>query len=67
MRYPVTLLTGFVSKLMVTPEGRVLTRRARHQRTLILMKVRIMDVGRVWDGMLCACVNEEGRDGGYRR
>jgi hypothetical protein len=27
------------------------------------MKVRIVGVGRVWDGMLCACVSEEGGDG----
>ena len=27
------------------------------------MKVRNMDVGRVWDGMMCTCVNEEGGDG----
>jgi hypothetical protein len=27
------------------------------------MKVRRMGVGRVWDGILCAYVNEEGGDG----
>ena len=27
------------------------------------MKVRIMVVGRVWDGMLCEYVSEEGADG----
>ena len=27
------------------------------------MKVRIMGVGRVWDGMLCTCVREVGGDG----
>jgi hypothetical protein len=27
------------------------------------MKVRIVDVGRVWDCMLCTCVSEEGGDG----
>jgi hypothetical protein len=27
------------------------------------MKVRSVDVGRVWDCMLCACVIEEGGDG----
>ena len=27
------------------------------------MKVRIMDVGRVWDGMMCTCMKEEGGDG----
>jgi hypothetical protein len=27
------------------------------------MKVRSVDVGRVWDCMLCACVREEGGDG----
>ena len=26
------------------------------------MKVRIVDVGRVWDCMLCTCVSEEGGD-----
>ncbi len=27
------------------------------------MKVRNMDVGRVWDGILYECVSEEGGDG----
>jgi hypothetical protein len=27
------------------------------------MKVRSVDVGRVWDCMLCTCVSEEGGDG----
>jgi hypothetical protein len=27
------------------------------------MKVRSVDVGRVWDCMLCACVSEEGGNG----
>jgi hypothetical protein len=28
-----------------------------------IMKVRNMGMGRVWDGILCTCVNEEGGDG----
>ena len=27
------------------------------------MKVRIVDVGRVWDCMLCTCMSEKGGDG----
>ncbi len=41
---------------MVTPEVRDLAKRARHQRTWVQMKVRIVDVRRVW-------VSEEGGDG----
>jgi hypothetical protein len=48
---------------MVTPEARGLARHARHQRTCVHMKVRSVDVGRVWDCMLCTCMSEKGGDG----
>jgi hypothetical protein len=45
------------------PEAPVLVRRARHQRTLVHVNVRSVDVGRVWNCILCICVSEEGWDG----
>jgi hypothetical protein len=30
------------------------------------MKVTSVDVGRVWDCMVCACVSEEGEEGNMR-
>ena len=48
---------------MVTPEARGLAKSARHQRTRVHMKVRIVGVRRVWDCILCPSVTKEGGDG----
>jgi hypothetical protein len=48
---------------MVTPETQDLVRLSRHERTWVHMKVRRVVVGRVWDCVLCTCVNEEDCDG----
>jgi hypothetical protein len=58
----VEILVSPVSGLMVTPEERGLVRHGKHPRTCVHMKVKDVDVGRVWDCMLCTCVSEEGWD-----